>query len=90
MFQICPYYASSKKLIKEADLVFCPYNYIIGIFLDFLFYIGDCVFRAHSFFPALSAVCSIILDPCSAVRSASTLGSISVLVLATNYYFFAK
>lgn len=29
--KICPYFASTKVLLRDAAIVFCPYNYLIGI-----------------------------------------------------------
>jgi Rad3-related DNA helicase len=41
----CPYYASQYKM-KDADIVFCPYNYLIDpSFSQFFFYLKTFVGR---------------------------------------------
>lgn len=30
--QMCPYFASNRIMTSDADIIFCPYNYLIGTF----------------------------------------------------------
>ncbi len=32
---LCPYFASTQILAKDADIVFCPFNYLVGQWGDF-------------------------------------------------------